>query len=306
MRSAAERHPLVLVWFGVVLFSTGPVIVAGAGLSGVAFAFWRAWFGVAILGAATLLHTRLSESSVSRSGWGWALGCGVAFAAHQLMFLSALRATSVVDVTLMNTVAPIVVGVLAVPAFGERPGTPFRVWSAVAMLGAAAVAVAGSSGPDGNPTGMALAAGGVVWYAVFFVGSKLARPSIATVPFLFGVLLAAALTTSLWVLASGEAVTPLATDDLLRCLAVAALPGAIGHFSVTWALRSVPANLPPVIMLCIPLLSGVMAWVLLGQEVAGGQLLAGAATLVGVAGAVRSPSAHRLAADKALVLAEES
>lgn len=306
MRAAAERHPVGVVWFGICLFSTGPVIVAGGDLGGVAFSFWRLWMGVGVLAVATLVHRSRTDTVVTPEGWRWAGACGVAFAGHQLLFLSALRATSVVDVTLMNTVAPIVVGLLAVPAFGERPGARFRAWSGVAMLGAALVVLTGSTGPEGDPLGMALAAGNVVFYALFFVGSKMARPTIDTVPFLLGVLVGGALTTTTWVVLSGAVVTPVAGSDLLRCFAVALLPGAVGHFSVTWALKWVPANVPPVIMLSIPVLSGSMAWLLLDQGISGGQALAGVATLVGVAGAVRSPSASRLAADEALALAEET
>lgn len=301
-----DRHPVGLVWFGTVLFSTGPVLVAGASISGVVFSFWRLWCGVAILGAAAALRRlRVAEATTAR-GWAWAAACGVAFAVHQLMFMSALRITSVVDATLMNTIAPVVVGLLAVPAFGERPGTRFRLWSVLAMAGAAAVALAGSTGPEGDPVGMALAAGNVVFYALYFVGSKMAVPHISTVPFLFGNIVAAALTVSAFVALTGEAATPIDGGDLLRCAAVALLPGAVGHFSITRSLATVPANLPPVVMLTIPVLSGAMAWVLLGQEVRPAQIVAGAVTLVAVAGAVRTPSAQAVGADEALVLAEET
>jgi drug/metabolite transporter (DMT)-like permease len=302
----AGRHPLGVVWFGIVVFSTGPVMVAAASVSGVAFSFWRLWLGVPLLAVGVALHRWRTGRTTSALGWRWALLCGVAFAAHQLMFMTALRATSVVDVTLMNTVAPIVVGVLAVPAFGERPGPGFRLWSLVAMAGAAAVALAGSTGPEGDPVGMALAAGNVVFYALFFVGSKLARPHIDPIPFLFGNIAAAAVAVGTFVALTGEPVTPIPADDLLLCFGVAAFPGIVGHASVTWALRWVPANLPPVMMLAIPLLSGLLAWAILGQDIRAAQVLAGAITLVGVAGAVRSPSAPRLAADEALVLAEET
>lgn len=306
LRGAAARHPVELVWFGVVLFSTGPVLVAGAGISGAAFSFWRLWMGVAVLGLTTLWLRRGEGGRFTRTGLRWAAFCGVTFAAHQVAFMTAVQATSVVDVTLMNTVAPVVVGALAVPLFGERPGLRFRAWSAVAMAGAAAVVVAGSSGPQGDPWGMALAAGNVVFYALYFVGTKAARPHIDTVPFLWAVIVVAALAVSAWVAVSGVAVAPVSGDDLARCLAVALLPGAVGHFSVTWALRWVPANLPPVIMLSIPVLSGALAWAALGQTVRGGQVLAGVATLVGVLGAVRSPTAHRLGADDALTYSEET
>lgn len=305
-RAAATRHPVGIVWLGVVLFSTGPVLVAGSGISGIEFSFWRLWCGVVVMGVALLVRRRKHPPAATRVGWKWALISGVAFAFHQIAFMTALRTTSVVDVTLMNTLAPIVVAVLAVPLFGERPGVRFRVWSAVAMVGAAGVVVAGSTGTHGDPWGMALAASNVVFYAFYFVGSKLARPHIEPVPFLAGAVLSAAVTVSLFALVTTTALTPIDSGDLLRCVAVALLPGAVGHFSVTWALRWVPANVPPVIMLTIPILSGALAWIFVGQVVHGGQVIAGLVTLVAVLGAVRSPSAHRLAADEALTLAEES
>ncbi len=76
-------------------------------------------------------------------------------ALHQLMFCIALRTTSVIDVTLMNTLAPVAVAVLAVPMFGERPGVSFRAWSVLAIAGALVVAIAGSTGEHAQPMGIA-------------------------------------------------------------------------------------------------------------------------------------------------------
>jgi drug/metabolite transporter (DMT)-like permease len=250
------------------------------------------------------VHRHLTGATATGIGLAWAGACGLAFAVHQIMVMTAIQATSVVDVTLMNTVAPVVVGVLAVPLFGERPGARFRAWSGVAMAGTAVLAVAGSSGPSGDPAGMALAVGNVVFFALYFVGTKAARPHIATVPFLFWVVSSAALAVSGWVVLTGEAVTPLGGSDLARVAFMALLPGAVGHFAVTWSLRWVPANLPPVIMLSIPVISGALAWVLLGQSIRAVQVVAGVATVAGVLGAVRSPSARHLGATDPLVLAE--
>ncbi len=305
VREAVAAHPVSMVWLGTVLFSTGPVMVAGATISGPVFSFWRLWFGAAAMGLAHAA-SRARTSAPSARGWQVAAACGVAFSAHQLTGMTALRTTSVVDVTLMNTLAPIVVGLLAVRAFGERPGVRFRAWSAVAMAGGAVVALAGSTGPEGEPLGMVLAATSIAFYAVFFVGSKLARPDIEPIAFMVAMLTSAAVTTSLFLVAMGEAPTPISTHDLLLCAAVAVVPGSLGHLAITWSLRWVPANVPPVIGLAMPVLAGALAWWLLGQEIRTAQVLGGAVVLIGVAGAVRSPSAHRLGADEALVLAEET
>lgn len=298
------RYPIALVTFGVVMFSTGPVIVAGTSMSGVTFSFWRLWIGVALLAVLATVHVWLTGARPTRRGLAVSAAAGAAFGLHQLFFMSALKQTSVVDVTLMNTLAPIIVAVLAVPLFGERPGATFRLWSLTAIAGAAAVVVVGSSGPEGEPVGMLLAASNVVFYAFYFVWSKQSRDHIDTVPFLFVAVVVAALVVTGFVLVAGTPVGDVGGDDLLAVAAVAIFPGLVGHFSVTWPLRSVPANIPPVLMLLIPVLSGLLAWVFLGEVVDGATLLAGAVTLVGVAGAVLS--GRDLVAVEALDLAEEA
>jgi drug/metabolite transporter (DMT)-like permease len=304
LKGLAQRSPVGVVVFGVVLFSTGPVMIAGATVSGPVFSFWRLWIGVVVLGITTVVYCRQQGAWPTLTGWKWAALCGVAFGFHQLTFMTALRLTSVVDVTLMNTIAPIIVGILAVPLFGERPGAGFRLWSAVAIVGTAIVVLAGSSGPDGDPLGMLLGALNVVGYSFYFVWSKQAREHIDTVPFLFGAAVFAALSVSGYVLVAGDDIGSINAHDLLLCLAVALLPGFFGHFAVTWSLRWVPANLPPVIMLGIPVLSGAMAWALLGEQVYAAQIVGGILTVAGVAGALRSSSS--LTAREALATAEES
>lgn len=304
MRAAAGSHPVGVVWLGTFLFATGPVMVAAASVSGPVFSFWRLWAGVPILAVAAWFQIHRAGHRPSRAGWWGAIGAGLTFAVHQLLFMTALMATSVVDVTLMNTLAPVVVAVLAVPLFGERPGVGFRLWSLVAILGAAMVALIGSAGPSGNPLGMGLAAANVVFYAVYFVWSKQVRDQIDTWPFLFAALTTAAVAVSAFVVLTGEPVGDISAHDLVLCLAVAIVPGALGHFSITWSLAWVPANVPPVILLSMPAVSGLLAWVVLGQTTTAAQLAAGAVTLVGVLGALRTPGVTP-SATEALDLAEE-
>ena len=302
---AVRARPIALVWFGTVMFSAGPVMVAAATVPGAVFSVWRLWIGSAVMVLLALVERRWSGTRLTATGLRWMVACGTAFGLHQLLFMIALRMTTVVDVTLMNTLAPVVVAVLAVPLFGERPGVAFRLWSLVAILGGIVVAVAGSSGPQGQPLGMVLAAGNVVFYSLFFVWSKQARAHVDTMPFLAGANTVAAVVVTAYVVLTRAPLTDIGLHDLLLCAAVALLPGFIGHFSITWSLRWVPANIPPVIMLSIPVIAGVLAWILLGQSTTPIKVAGGLLTLLGVAGAVRSAGRDTLAA-QALDLAEET
>jgi drug/metabolite transporter (DMT)-like permease len=294
---AGANRPLALVWLGAFLYATGPVMVAGASVSGPVLSFWRLWMGVVLMGAATLVHVRVSGARPDRTGWTWAGKAGVAFGLHQLAFMSAVRATSVIDVTLMQVLSPVLVGLLAIPLFGERPAISFRIWSLVAMAGAAVVVLAGSTGPDGAPLGMALAVVNVGFFVVYFLWSKQARGHIDVIPFLFGAVVGAAVTVSAYVVVAGESPGSARATDLLLAAAIAVIPGAFGHFASTWPLRSVPANIPPVVQLTIPFLASGLAWILLGQGVTPLHVAGGVVTVAGAGLAILSRGGRELTAD---------
>jgi drug/metabolite transporter (DMT)-like permease len=306
VQAAAERRPLVLISIGVVLFSIGPVLFASAESSPQVIAFWRLVFGVTILGTATLIHVRVTGRRPSRAGWVWAGRCGVMFVANQLFFLTAVQATSVADVTLMQVLQPLLVAALAVKMFGERPGTQFRVWSLVAVAGAAVVAIFGSTGHEGDPTGMACAVASIVLFAFYFVWSKQARDQIDVVPFLFGVSATGLVVVSCSVLVTGGSPAEVSSHDIVLAIVIAAGPGAIGHFVSTWPLRWVPANVPPLLQLAIPFLASALAWVVLHQQIRLGHVVGGAITIVGVAGAIRSPAGRRMVAREDALLATQA
>lgn len=293
--TTAAAHPLVPVAVGVVLYAVGPVFVQASTVSGPVFSFWRLWFGVPALGALTWLHVRGGGRWPDRRAWRWAAYGGVAFGGHQLLFFSAIKATTVVDVSLVNTLAPVVVAIAAVPLFGERAGVAFRGWTVVAIAGAAVVVLAASSGPEGDPAGMAMAVGNVVVFAAFFLVSKLGRDDIDVLPFLLGVMLVAALAVSTFAVATGEAVSAVTGRDLAYAALVGLGPGLAGHFVMTWPLRWVAANVPPVMRLAQPVLSGLLAWWFLGEPIVAAHLLGGAVTIGGVCGALLTPAGRRLA-----------
>ena len=295
LRTWIGTRPLLLVGFGVVLFSTGPVMVAGSSVSGAVLSFWRLWIGAALLGALTAWQVRWSGRRPDRVGWLWSARCGAAFGVHQLFFMIAIKATSVVDVTLMQVLQPVFVGVLAALLFGERPGRAFRLWSLVAIGGAVVVVLAGASGPRGNPAGVTMAALNVAFFALYFVWSKQARDHIDTVPFLFGVVVVAGVVVSVFVLVAREPVVPISGHDLLLAAAIAAVPGGLGHFVSTWPLHRIAANVPPVMQLGMPFLSGALAWLLLGQPITALHVLGGVVTITGVAGTLLTPAGRRLA-----------
>jgi drug/metabolite transporter (DMT)-like permease len=290
----ASRFPFHLIALGVLFYATGPVLARSSDTTGVLISFWRLWFGVGVLAIALIIHWLTGRDVGSKRGVQWAMVAGGAFSLNQVLFFTAIKRTSVVDASLMSTLAPVVVAFFAIPLFGERPAPMFRVWSMVAMAGAAFVILGSSAGPDGDPLGMLMAMGSTICFAGFFLISKLSRDDLAVVTFLTTVMGTAAVLVSAFVLLAGFDPMGVGASDLWTALAMAIIPGTLGHVAMTWPLNYIPANVPPLMRLAGPVVSGSLAWVTLGEGITWVHLVGGAIIVSGLAGAIRSKAGQNL------------
>ena len=291
------RRPLLVIAMSVVAFSTAPVLVQASSTTGPVFAFWRAWIGIAATAAVVAAVGRPDLVwPKGRRGWWNPFCAGFFNAVSMVMFMTAVKFTSVAEVSLLTMLNPVLIALWAIPLFGERPGLRFRLWTLVAIIGAVVVILGGSIGPEGNPAGIAMAVLSVVAFSLQFVTLKLGRGTTETMPLMIAMLCASALFVSLFCLLTGQDVRAVTRADLLQVAGVVILPGGVGAILLTWSLRWVPANVPPLMNLPLPLLAGGMAWLFLGEPVTLIHLVGGAVTLAGVAAALMSPSGKALLA----------
>lgn len=293
----ASRFPFQLIALGVLFYGSGPVLARSTETTGVLLSFWRLWFGFGVLLVAVVVQRLGGHTVATRQGIKWAVLAGAAFSLNQVLFFSAIKRTTVVDASLMSTLSPIVVALFAIPMFGERPAPAFRLWSVVAMAGAAFVVLGSSSGPNGDPFGMFMAMLSATFFALFFLISKFSRDHLSVIAFLTTVIGTAAVLVTAFVFATGADPGTVGTNDLWRALAMAVVPGTLGHIVMTWPLNYVPANVPPLMRLAGPVVSGTMAWIFLGEGVTWVHLVGGLIILAGLAGAIRSKAGQALVAE---------
>lgn len=293
----AARFPFQLVSLGIVFYATGPVLARSADTTGALLSFWRLWFGVGVFAIALLVH-RLSGRALG-TGRGMRLGmlAGAIFSVNQVAFFTAVKRTSVVDVSLLGTLSPIMVAILAVPIFNERPAARFRWWSLVGIAGAIYIVLGSSSGADGDLLGLLLALLSTAAFACFFVTSKLARTEVPVVTFLMCVMATAAVCVSGYVAARGLDPGSVEGPDLWRAFGMAVVPGALGHIAMTWPLGYLPANVPPLFRLATPAVAGIFAWVFLGEGFTRVHLIGGVVIIAGLSGAILSQAGRDLVAD---------
>jgi drug/metabolite transporter (DMT)-like permease len=249
----SESAPLVVALWRVALTAVG-ALVAFAAIRGRGWT-WSWWSAVS--GALLALHF-----------WGW---------------FSSLQTLSVAVSTLLVTLSPVWTALLAVVLPGER-GPGARGWAGIGVALAGAVVVSGfwraELGVD--PRGVVLALGAGWLAAFYFVTSRAARRGQG--------LLAYALTTNVtaagvllvagWT--SGAALVPAAPREWGVFVLLALLPQVLGHTTLAWALRWLPAATVSVTVLLEPVGASLLAWALLGEALRGVDFAGGALILGGV------------------------
>ena len=259
----------------VLSWSFGPILIKVAELPGRPLALYRLWLGFGVMLAAQLVvDRRLSMRAFRRSAAG-----GLLFGANMLLFFSAVKETSVADVSLITALQPALVLVVAGRWFGERIGPREVVLTAVALGGVALVILGSAGAPEWSVWGDVLAVGALFTFTGYFLASKSARGDLGALEYMTAVMGWAAVVVTPFVVVSSD-LPPVSGHDWLVLVGFVLVPGAGGHLLMNWAHRYVDVSVSSLMVVAAPVLSALLAAPLLGEafglfHVAGSLLVAG-------------------------------
>ena len=265
LRTTADDQQTTLGLFGagaaVSAWATGTIITKAIDMGGLAVGVYRfALFSVAIVVWMAVRGTPLSPNVLRRSMLGGiALGTDIAF------FFSAIKLTTVVNATLIGSLQPVLVGVIAARFMGESIHRRDALWSLLALVGVVGVIVASSGRPEWSLAGDLLAVAAMFSWSAYFIFSKRSKASMTSTEYTAG--------TAIW---TTLIVTPLAVGfsqdlgfpgwrDLTLVIVMVALAGVVGHALMNWSLVRIPLWVGSTFTLLIPVVSAVLAWIVLGE-----------------------------------------
>ena len=248
-------------------------------------AFYRLWLGAVVLTIIVYaLGKRLTWSTL-RATW---LG-GLFLAGDMTMFYSAVRLTSIVDVSVIGAFQPALVLIVARPLFGERMSRADVGWILLAMAGVSVAVIGpGASGHD-RVLGDLLAVGALLSFSAYWLISKHAREQHDAMEYTAGVTIFAALGATPIVLLSSQSLGRIHAGDWIWIVLLAVVPGS-GHLIMNWAHRFVDASISSAISCLAPLVAAVVAIPILGQSLS---LLQVGGVVVGLAAIAVVAARHR-------------
>ena len=272
----------------VSAWSTGTVLTKGIEMGGLAIGAYR--FGIFAVGIIAWLWWRGTPFS-----WRILRDCrfgGIALGLDVALFFSAIKLTSVVNATIIGSLQPIVVGVIAARFFGEHIRARDALWSLVA-LGGVVVVVASAGGDDVTDwRGDLLAVAAMLAWSGYFIASKGSKGRMTSTQFTAGTAVwTAAICAPLGFLFDQDMSLPSAKNFALL-LVMAASAGVVGHVLMNWSLVRIPLWVGSTFTLLIPVVSALLAWVFLDEVLSLTQVLAMAAVIGSLATIVRGQSRH--------------
>ena len=113
------RNGFWAIAVGVVLLGTGPIFVKTVNANGLVVGFYRMLFGGIILTIPALARPTQAGDKPGREGWLWVIGGCLTYGLNLALWCTALNFTTASAVTLLDTTAPVWVGLFGFLFLGK-------------------------------------------------------------------------------------------------------------------------------------------------------------------------------------------
>jgi len=263
----------------VLAVSAAAIFIRLADAPALAIAFWRCALGAALLlPPAIVRRERFPRGKTLYVG----LASGVALGAHFGFWISSLDYTSVAASVVLVSTQPVFVAILAYLLFGERTSPLSFAGILIAMAGTAIIAGDGSVG-SAAVFGNVLALLGAITVAVYvLIGRSSRTGGVGVLPYSIVVYSAAALTLLGPALLLDAKLWGYSGETWFWLAAITLGPQIMGHTVFNWALRYVEASMISATILAEPVVSALLAWVILSERPGLPTILGGAVVLAGL------------------------
>ncbi len=264
---------------GIFVISFAGIFVALSDAPPLIIAFYRMFLSVVIL-TPTFILRRDCHLSLFKDLRPVVVGFFLAI--HFILWVSAFEYTAVANAVIFIALQPIFTLLFEAIWAREdlRPGLMIGVL--LAVTGSFIVGMGDLGNLFANVFGDTLAALAAFFAGLYLFSGRSLRRELDYFPYIYIVYSYASLFLVLGVLISGTSFTGYGTSNWLYFIGLAAGPTVIGHSVLNLAVRFVPATLVSVAIIGEPILTTILAWILLGDRITILTFVGGAMILSGV------------------------
>ena len=247
----------------ILAWSVGPLMVRGISAPAMAFTPIRLILSVPVM----VVSAYVAGGKVSFAIMRRCFFPGIFFAVSMLSGFASFQHTSIANATLISSLQPVLMLLVAPRLFGEKP-TVLRVcMSVVAVCGVSMVVFFASSSGSAHWEGNFYALANLVVWSIYFVLAKSVRDvDMHAGSFLAGVFIVATFIVVPWAVIVGADFALVDGNDWWLIAGQVIIPGLVGHSLITWSTRFLDITLVSLVNLLSPALSMAGAWIIYDQS----------------------------------------
>jgi len=271
----------LIVLIGVVGISASAVLVRWSTAPSMVLVLYRMAIAVLMLAVPVLLKHREELKSLTRKEALLTMAAGCSLGLHFSAFFESLRHTSIASAVLLSDVEVLFTALGSILIFRKKLNRQCWLAVALALIGAALVALADSGG-ESSLWGNALALGSTFLLALYTMIGASVRSRISNTTYTFVAYGCAAVTVLVISLVSGTPLTGYGANNLLTALGMAVLCTLLGHSVFTWGLKYLPPAYISTVKLLDPVFSALWGLLLFAEKPSLQVIVGGVIVIVGV------------------------
>jgi drug/metabolite transporter (DMT)-like permease len=265
---------------GVISVSFAAVFIRQADAPSLVIATWRMCLAALILAPFAVKLAGNELRQISGKNLAMMLLAGGFLALHFGLWISSLSYTSVATSVVLVTATPIFTAVASYLLFKEKLTIKIVLGITISIGGSILIGYGNWSIGTGELLGAGLALAGALAMAAYLLIGRRLRRHTGLLSYSFVTYSSAAIFLLLVTLISGNKLTGYSGNTYLMFVLLALIPQILGHSSLNWSLKFMPATMVTIAVLGEPIIATILAFFVLSEsptliEIIGGVLILG-------------------------------
>ena len=277
-----KLSPKGAIVVAVVSISFASIFIKWSQAPALAIAAYRLLFATLILLIPTLAFQRKELLALTRKEYVVLSLVGIALAFHFGFWISSLKYTTVANSVILVSTHPILIAVVSHYYLKERISMAAGAGVGIALAGMVIIGFSDFAVSQESLYGDLLALIGMFALAAYILSGRRIRQKTPVLPYVTVVYGVATIVLFMGCFIFTVPLLPYPVEEWVLFLALAIVPMILGHTVYNWTLRYVTALMVSMSILGEPILSAVLAYILLSEVPTNWVILGGILILVGI------------------------
>ncbi len=277
-----KYSPKAAIVVAVISISFASIFIKWSQAPALAIAAYRLLFATLILLIPTLAFQRKELLALTRKEYVVLSLVGIALAFHFGFWISSLKYTTVANSVILVSTHPILIAVVSHYYLKERISMAAGAGVGIALVGMVIIGSSDFAVSQESLYGDFLALIGMFALAAYLLSGRRIRQKTSVLPYVTVVYGVATMALFMGCFIFSVPLLPYPVEEWVLFLALAIVPMILGHTIYNWTLRYVTALVVSMSILGEPILSAILAYILLSEVPTNWVILGGILILMGI------------------------